>query len=310
MNYSVIVAGSTERTLQCAQALEEDSRFTLTGVITPAPKLIGRKQVLTKNPLHVWAEKRSIPSLLIEKKIDAALQQKIRETFQAPALLLVVDFGYIVPQWLLDFPSIAPVNIHPSELPKYRGSSPGQFALAFGEKKSAVTVMKMDALLDHGPILTSIPFDVPASWTTPDYYTHAFSLVTKQLASILSDYCSNAHESPQPDKSPTPTARMLTRDDGFIPFETLERILQAPSVDDVLVGQSIPFLSSYSKETTGQALYDLWRGFSPWPGLWTRIEEKGTQKRMKLLSFHLDGEKLLLDDVQVEGETPKKYNSA
>lgn len=297
---SVIVAGSTERTLLCAKSLANDPRFEITGVLTPSPKPTGRKQIVTKNSMHQWAEESKIPVLLIEKKIDEGIRQTLSTGHWAlsPDFLLVVDFGYIVPQWLLDIPTIAPVNIHPSDLPKYRGSSPGQFALTFGEKESAVTIMVMDAKLDHGPIITKIPFSVAADWTAPDYYAHAFLLATQDLPEILLKYSRDRLSTTQPDVSPTPTARMLTRNDGFVPYTSLKALLnhETPS-------EPIAFLEKYQQTTNNENVYNLWRGLTPWPGLWTLVDGK----RMKLLTFHMDGEKLYLDQVQIEGENPKKY---
>lgn len=302
---SVIIAGSTERTLLCAQALAADPRYTIMGVLTPSPKPIGRKQVITKNPMHRWAEENTIPVILIEKKIDAAVEAAVRSSLSAASILLVVDFGYIVPQWLLDLPTIAPVNIHPSDLPRWRGSSPGQFVLAFGETDSAVTIMVMDAKLDHGAIITKLPFSVSPEWTAPEYYAHAFALATKSLPDILVRFSQDTSlVTQQPDVSPTQTARMLSREDGYIPYQTLQRLIsndKGHMTNDKFI--EVPFLTNYSLTSTPQALFHLWRGLSPWPGLWTLVDEK----RMKLLKFHMDSGTLYLDEIQIEGENPKKY---
>lgn len=290
---SVVIAGSTARTLLCAQALAADPRFVVVGVLTPTPKPIGRKKILTKNPMQIWAEENQIPVSLVEKKLTSDLQPPICD------FLLVVDFGYIVPRWLLDLPTIAPVNIHPSLLPRWRGSSPGQFVLAFGEKESAVTIMVMDEQLDHGAIITQLPFTVGADWTTSEYYAHAFALATKSLPDILVRFSQDTSlVTQQPDVSSTQTARQLTRDDGFIPYQTLLSLLNQETPKE-----PIPFLENYKLITNNYKLYDLWRGLSPWPGLWTLVDGK----RMKLLSMHMDAEKLILDEIQIEGEKPKKY---
>lgn len=301
MSYSVIVAGSTTRTVLCAEALLADPRFTLTGIITPSPKPIGRKHILTKNPLQLFGEEHALPITLIEKKIDSSIQAHL-ETVKRPDFLLVVDFGYIVPKWLLVWPTIAPVNVHPSHLPKYRGSSPGQFSLLFGEKESAVTVMVMDEALDHGPIITSLPFSVDSNWTASDYYELAFNLVTKELGEILVTFAKTPHSTPQPDDSSTPIARMLSREDGFIPYTVLHALLEGKPTPT-----SLPFLDSLSLPTTAQTLYNLWRGLTPWPGLWTLVHIGGVEKRMKILRFHLEEDRLFLDEVQVEGKNKTEF---
>ncbi|HSW90221.1 MAG TPA: methionyl-tRNA formyltransferase [Patescibacteria group bacterium] len=294
---TVIVAGSTARTTQIANCLIQDSRFTVSGIITPSPKPIGRKQALTKNPLHEFAITNDISVALVEKKLDDAFHQSLVTSYQPPDFLLVVDFGYIVPQWLLDFPEVAPLNIHPSALPKYRGSSPGQFALLFGEKESAVTLMVMDTKLDHGPIVAQWFFAIDPQWTATDYYKNAFDLACAKLPDLLSDLELQTTNS-QPDESPTPTARMLKREDGFVSYQTLQELLSGKPATQV-----VGFLEHYGLPTTNYQLYCLWRGFHPWPGLWTFIPEN---TRMKLIHFHMDGEKLILDEVQLEGKGPTR----
>ncbi len=303
---SLSLAGSTHHTVLCADAIFSDPRFHLTSVLTPIPKPIGRKQTLTKNPVHLWAEKNNIPVVLIEKKIDESIRKTINDTLSPPDLLLVVDFGYIVPHWLLDWPSVAPVNIHPSDLPKYRGSSPGQFTLLFGEKNSAVTLIVMDAKLDHGPIITKLAFKVNDTWTAQEYYSYAFDLVKKDLATMLFEFATSLERKAeqQPDESPTPVARQLTRDDGFVPYQTLQFLLHEKTVTS-----PVPFLENYKLSTTNSHLFNMWRALTPWPGLWTTIEVQGVEKRMKLLKFHFENEQLFLDEVQIEGKLREPFNS-
>ncbi len=176
---TVVIAGSTHHTLLCAESLLANDAFHIMGIITPVPKPAGRKKEIKKNPLHAFAEKNAIPTILIEKKIGEHVHLQLQTEWERPDILLVVDFGFLVPPWLLSWPRIAPINIHPSNLPKFRGSSPGQFVLLFGEKTSAVTLIRMDEKLDHGPIVTKVFFDVAPSWTAPTYYAHAFALIAR-----------------------------------------------------------------------------------------------------------------------------------
>lgn len=297
---TVVIAGSTQHTQMCAEALLEDSRFLITGMLTPAPKPSGRKKEVQPNSLHQFALDKKIPFVLIETKINEDIDQKLRSLGEPPALLLVVDFGYIVPTWLLDWPTIGPVNIHPSDLPMYRGSSPGQFALLFNEQESAISIIKMDAQLDHGPIITKILFSLLPTWTAQEYYQHAFSLVTKQLPQILLEF--NGQGSEQVDVSPTPTARMLRREDGFIPLLTLKDILSKG-----LSAQEIPLLSAYGLSSDATTLFNMWRGLTPWPGLWTTVVKKGVESRLKILKLTKENTNLKIDSVQFEGKNPAHY---
>ncbi len=298
---SVVIAGSTEHARMCASAIFADPRFHVTGVITPTPKPSGRKKIVQPNPLHSFAVAHDRPLVIVETKLNQEFQERLQRMIKRPDILLVVDFGYIVPDWMLSWPTNAPVNVHPSDLPKYRGSSPGQFAIAFGEKESAVTVMVMDSKLDHGPIITKVPFTIDPAWLVKDYYQHAFTLMREKLSSILFDFVQNPSKvEPQPDESPTHTARMLKREDGFIPFETLKALLTNQTSPE-----PIPFLLHFGQESTPQSLYNMYRGFHPWPGLWTRVLIENEEKRLKLLKLSYDGKKLSLTTVQLEGKTPQ-----
>ncbi len=302
MPYTVHLAGTSVRSAQIAQAIIGDVRFALMCCITPAPRPVGRKQTLTACPLASFASENQIPSLEVGKKIDESIRTAY-ESLIPPDILLVVDFGFFVPSWMLARATIAPVNIHPSHLPKYRGSSPGQFALLFGEKTSAVTVMQMDEKMDHGPIITTIPLKIESDWTQQDYYAHAFARASAQITDILADFCQTPHSTPQPDDSPTPTARLLSRDDGYVPFETLQELLDGKKS----VSTPIKLLSQYELETSPKNLYNMWRALHPWPSIWTLMPVKGQQKRVKLLSFSYKNETLVLETIQIEGEKEKVY---
>lgn len=312
------ICGTTERTVQCAQAVS-DAGFTIHWVVTPPPRPMGRKQILTPSPVEIWAQTNTIPVVHVEKSLKT-LQSTLEN--QPPIdFLLVVDFGYLVPQWLLDLPKIAPINVHPSALPQYRGSSPAQYALLFGETQSAVCIMRMTAGLDEGPIIRSIPFRVEPHDTAESYYRKAFALASQQLAETLQQYAVDRRESPQPKISPTPIARRLTREDGFVPYSLIQR-LENGSFEHIMKNMYIctneaerekkeclgpvfaEALSSHPNLTVAQLVENAVRAFSPWPGVWTIVPNyKGRQNvRCKIKRAHMEAGRLAIDERQFEGE--------
>lgn len=234
-SYSVALAGSSIHTVACAQALSADDRFNFSWVLTPQPKKIGRDQKLTKNPVHLWAQSQELPQILVEKKIDNQIKDQLEQQVQqnsAPDFLLVVDFGYLVPDWLLELPQTAPVNIHPSLLPRWRGSSPGQMVLLNGDKQSAVSLIKMGSELDKGPLISQIEFKVEPDWNQSDYYQHSFETIASRLADILDKYAQEKiQEQPQPDQPPTPIARKLSKEDAFLPWKILAKLISGFTVE-------------------------------------------------------------------------------
>lgn len=314
---TIVIAGSTEYTRDCAEVLAADPAFSIVRVLTPTPKLVGRKQLLTENPLHHWAQAATVPVTLIQKRIDQSIKAELW-ALERPSLLLVVDFGYFIPRWLLEWPKDGPLNIHPSQLPRWRGSSPGQFPLLYGDDTSAVTLMVINEEFDSGSLLESIPFKVNARWTARDYYQHAYSLITKQLPSLLKAYLAGElSPTPQPAFSSTPVAHKLSREDGFISWQLLERLIlgtQEPA--DCEFGAVSPILLDAFSATGSIYLVveRAIRAFFPWPGIWTELPTINGSKRLKILSARLQPDlkksrfKLELLEVQLEGKQPTDWN--
>lgn len=322
MKYQIAIAGSTHYTVKMAQALLDDARFDITFTLSPVPKEVGRQAILSKNPLHEWSFDKKITHLLVEKKIDDDLRQKIEKLNQKIDFLLVVDFGYLIPQWLLDLPKIAPLNIHPSLLPKWRGSSPGQFALLMqnltpNSQSSAVTLMVMNAGLDQGPLIAQLPFDIEPTWTQSEYYQTAFALIARQLGDLISDFAEGKIKAQaQPLESPTLIARRLKKEDSFIAWEDLQLLMNGKSekvknkenrstlLYEILDDQEI----CPNRLAQSQLLANASKAFTPWPNLWTIIQTTKGEKRMKILDSQNQGEQLLLNRVQIEGKNPCSFN--
>ncbi len=309
------ICGTTANTVRCAEALRTNSSFQIAWVVTPPPRPVGRRQTITPSELENWATKHSIPVLNVEKSLrEIRFEIEKRHADQPLDFLLVVDFGYLVPQWLLDLPQQAAVNIHPSELPKYRGSSPGQYALLFGETESAVTIMRMDAGLDTGPIIRQIPFPVAPHETQTSYYDTGFTLAEQALPTALLTY-QRDQERPQPADSPTPITQRFTKQDGFIPFamltaaENMPHAAVAPQWRQEL-GEPLQSVLEHDTVSASVLIDRAVRAFEPWPSVWTVVPEyKGRQDvRRKILSVEIDPTARLLRVTrwQYDGETVKQ----
>jgi methionyl-tRNA formyltransferase len=324
---NIAIAGTTKYTLMCIETLIKDSRFKIQWILTPSPKKIGRQQTLTSNPVHAWANAQKIPLVLVSQKIDSATQEKILALNQQyPVdLLLVVDFGYYIPRWLLNLPARNTLNLHPSALPKWRGSSPGQFVLLSGEKESAITLMELISQMDAGPIIKQLSFPVEDTWTSVDYYQHSFNLATQNLGNWLTDY-NNGELKPkdQPTISPTPMAHKLSKLDAFVPWPILKLMLSADpqSPDTEQLSNTLnkkrllsKLLEQLSPAQWPELIERASRAFTPWPLLWTKIPTAKGEKRMQILSCDINTNKntkstqvvnlqnrLKLKQVKIEGQ--------
>ena len=132
-----------------------DKNFSVLAVVTQPDKPKGRELKLTPSPVKILAEKLNLPVLQPLKARDDKFIAELREL--KPDLIVVVAYGQILPQTILDLPPFGCLNVHTSLLPKYRGAAPIQWAIANGDAETGVTIMKMDAGLDTGPILVHAP---------------------------------------------------------------------------------------------------------------------------------------------------------
>lgn len=145
---NLIFMGSTDFSLYCLEQLYLHD-FNIRAVYTREPKPAGRHYNLKKTEIHEFAERQKMP-VYTPKTLRDEEQVKIFKDLK-PDVVVVVAYGLMVPQAFLD---LAPfINVHASLLPRWRGAAPIQRALLAGDKKSGVTIMRMDAGLDTGDII-------------------------------------------------------------------------------------------------------------------------------------------------------------
>lgn len=175
----------------------------IVAVFTRAPKPIGRKQILTKSPVHQWAESKSIPVY--------TTVSSLRSIVENIDYIVVAAYGVILQDWVLNF---APcINIHPSLLPKYRGPAPITSAIRNGDTVSAVCLMKMVLDVDAGDILICERFTIDENHTTADVENGVSEISGKMVLQFL-----NSPEKfpPYPQIGEPTFTKKITSDDEFI----------------------------------------------------------------------------------------------
>ncbi len=128
------------------------SDHEIVGVFAQPDKKVGRKQILTPPPVKVAAEKSNIPVFQPNTLRDGEALGILKEL--NPDIIVVVAYGKILPEEILNLPKFGCINGHASLLPKYRGASPIQWCIVCGESKTGVTIMNMDIGMDTGDILS------------------------------------------------------------------------------------------------------------------------------------------------------------
>jgi len=230
------------------QALIDDKDISVSLVITQPDKPVGRKKVMTPPPVKLLAEKHGITVEQPASLKNYALADKFD-------IGVTAQYGLLVPKHILDTPTHGILNVHTSLLPKYRGASPIQSALMHGETETGVTIMKMDAGLDTGPILLQKTLQIDPDDTYLTLDQKLATLAAPALTEALKAYVAGDLSPHAQDDAAATHCKQFTRDDGRV---------------------------DWSKSTND--IYNQYRGLTPWPGLWTMLDDK----RLKLLTIAPD----------------------
>lgn len=158
------------------------SGHEIVAVFTRAPKPVGRKQVLTPSPVHLWANEHGLRVFTSIKQYNE-LQSEIENQKSKIDMVVVVSYGVILCDNVLNSAPI--INIHPSDLPKYRGPSPIRTAIYNGDTESAVCLMQLVAEMDAGPILMRTPFEIDENDTNETVEKRVSEIGAKMLVEYL-----------------------------------------------------------------------------------------------------------------------------
>ncbi len=224
-----------------------DAGFRIHLVVTQPDRPKGRGLELVASPVKESALKLNLP-ITQPDRIKTNDEFRAQLTALKPDAIIVVGYGRIIPQWMLDLPPLGNINLHASLLPKYRGAAPIQWAIANGETVTGVTTMRIDAGLDTGDILLqqelTIAPDDTAETLAPRLASIGADLVIETLRRLQA---SSIEPRPQ-DNSQASLAPILKKEDGIVDF---------------------------SRSAT--EIFNRIRGFQPWPGAHTKFRGKNLQ---------------------------------
>lgn len=199
------------------------------GVVTAPTRPVGRRQVPTPTPIGALALELGLAPLLTPARLRAPGAVEAVLALR-PGLVVLADYGQIVPPALLDLPHGA-LNLHPSALPRWRGASPVPATILAGDAITAVTLMRMDVGLDTGPIVAQAPVSLLGDETAPDLEARLAVVAAELLAASLDPWLDGTLVArPQLAEGMTIT-RPLRREDGrldpSVPAAALERRVRA-----------------------------------------------------------------------------------
>jgi methionyl-tRNA formyltransferase len=247
----IIFMGTAELACASLEALAQQTGFTVAAVVTQPDRPKGRDLKLAPSPVKETAQRLGLPVLQPERARDENFIAELRQT--QPGLIAVAAYGQILPAAILDLPRWGSLNVHTSLLPKYRGAAPIQWAILNGEPETGVTIMKMDAGLDTGPILTQQQTPILPDDNSQTLHDRLAKLGASLLvATIMDVVAGKLTPRPQPAEGAS-HARKITREDGRIDWTK-------PAVE----------------------IWNRLRAFTPWPGAFTCLRAEPNPQLLKL----------------------------
>lgn len=234
----IIFFGTSEFAVPILEKLVKSS-YNVISVITTPDRPVGRKQEITPPPIKQAALEQKL-TVLQPDKMDE-IQSKVSEI--NPDLIILAAYGKIISANTLSIPQFGCLNLHPSLLPKYRGASPIQTAILNGDQSTGISIMLMDARLDHGPIVAQKKIIIAPKENGQTLEKKLAQEAAILLIEILPKYLQGKIQpKPQEDAQATFT-KTLKREDGQIDWKQSAREIE----------QKV-------------------RAFYPWPGTWTHID--------------------------------------
>jgi methionyl-tRNA formyltransferase len=208
-------------------------------VVTQPDRVRGRDQDPSPPPVKLLAQEAGLPVVQPEKiKNNPDLRARLEAI--KPDAIIVVAYGRIIPEWMLNLPRLGNINLHASLLPKYRGAAPIQWAVANGETVTGATTMRIDQGLDTGDMLLRRSLSIEPNQTAEQL----FPLLAESGAGLMRETLEGLEAGtiqpiPQ-DNAGASLAPILQREDALVDFTR-----------------------------SAAEIYNRWRGFQPWPGAYT-----------------------------------------
>ena len=244
-----------------------EAGFHIQLVVTQPDRPKGRGLELIASPVKQRALNLDL-AIVQPESIKNNDEFRAQLTGLKPDAIIVVGYGRIIPQWMLDLPPLGNINLHASLLPKYRGAAPIQWAIARGESVTGVTTMRLDAGLDTGDILLQREIPVATNDTAETLSPKLAAAGAELTVETLRELRGGKLHPRKQDNSQASLAPILKKEDGLIDFTS-----------------------------TATEILNRVRGFQPWPGAYSKFRGKNLQVWQAVtLDRALPPAELTLDD--------------
>lgn len=224
----VVFAGTPEFAVPALKALAQ-SRHPVVAVYTQPDRPAGRGRKLTASAVKSAAQRLDLPIEQPATLKDAAIAQSLEA--YAPDVMVVVAYGLILPQAVLELPPKGCVNVHASLLPRWRGAAPIERALLAGERETGISIMRMEAGLDTGPVFARFPIVICSDDTAGGLRDRLAALGARAIVEVIESICAGTARAEPQDSAAATYANKLEKTEARIvwrlPAEEIERRVRA-----------------------------------------------------------------------------------
>jgi methionyl-tRNA formyltransferase len=245
-------------------------------IITSPDKPAGRGLQITPTPVSVWAEKHNIPCLKPEKIKEEFINEIKKMNLD---LFIVVAFGKILPEILINTPKLGTINIHYSLLPKWRGASPLEAALLNGDDITGVSIQQMAYKLDSGPIIADKKISVGDIITKEELKNQLVNLGGNLLCEIMPGIVDRSIKPKIQNEAEVTYCSKIEKEDGEID------------------------INGNAKEN-----YNKYRAYYGWPGIYFFVEKHGKKTRIKIKEASYENSQFIIKKVTPEGKKEISYD--
>lgn len=235
----IVFMGTPDFACPTLEALAE-SEHEVCGVFTQADKAVGRGQKIQMPPVKEIAIKYDIPVYQPDSLKNAEVETLLQQL--QPDLIIVIAYGKILPEWILNLPKYGCINLHASILPKYRGAAPIQWSILNGDDKTGITIMQMDKGMDTGDILDIIETDIMPNETSGELFERLAKMGGDNILEVLEKLQDGKLIPIKQNENEASYTQKITKDMGLINWN-----------------QKCENINNHI------------RGYSPWPGSFSYI---------------------------------------
>lgn len=253
----IVYFGTPEFALKPLESLLKEENIEILAVVTQPDKAQGRKKILTPPPVKELAKSRNLK--IIQPKNKKELKSELDKLEQAD-FFVVIAFGMILSENILNIPKFGSINVHASLLPKYRGASPIQESLINGDEETGISIMKIDKELDHGDIFLIRRLSIDAEDNFETLSSKLSELAASILPHVISDIADGNLKTISQNHEKASYCHKINKEDGKIDFHV-----------------------------SAQEIKNMIRAYTPWPRVYTTLKNK----KLKIIASDVENEENL-----------------